>query len=251
MSRTVILIFIIIIIASAASGFIFYNQLNHGKEELTTVKQRIEVVKKKISNAKRNISNLEKDNTKLGENIFDSQAKLVDYNRSLRELKEKKAEVLFKLQERRITLDSLKEQLATLMEEKEVFQAAFDKTKAERGDINAEIVELSRSKRKIEKEMKAYAQPQKGVELNRIIVKLSEISDGSVIDVNDEYGFAIINIGVEEGVIVGDILGVYRDKELISKVIVEKIFEHMASIIPAQDYGDVELEVSDKVSLIR
>ena len=116
---------------------------------------------------------------------------------------------------------------------------------------NKEIKKLKTTKRQLEQDLKKYIKQEKGVELERIVVKLSEVSDATIAEINEEYGFAVIDAGTEDGIIAGDVLGVYRSNELVSKVVVEKVFEDFSSAVPAEGFTDVELKVSDAVSLIR
>lgn len=122
---------------------------------------------------------------------------------------------------------------------------------SKRQSTNDEIIKVSQAKRQLEGDIKKYLKPEQGVELDKIIVKLQEVPDGSILDINRRYGFAVIDIGAKAGIIVGDILGVYRDNKLISKVIVDKIFQDYSSVVPVEGYTDVELSVSDTVSLLK
>ena len=251
MRNFLIVIVAIILIAAVACGFIFRDRLKQYKAELASIQSRIEVVTGQITQAEEKITQLEQENLSLGQKISESKNKITNYNNQVSEFKNKKEQTRAKLQDERAQLASLDEELKNLISEKEALTLKLNELTLNKQSATDEINSLSDAKRQIEEEIKKYLKPGEGVELDKIVVKLSQVPDGSIGEVNQKYGFAVINIGREAGLIVGDILGVYRNNELVSKVIVEKTFKDFSSVVPSEGYTDVELKVSDKVSLIK
>ncbi|MFH0731353.1 MAG: hypothetical protein V2A72_00325 [Candidatus Omnitrophota bacterium] len=243
-------IFIGLIIAAALS-FVFHVRLQQETAELRSLKDRIEFVKAQIAESEGKVAAIENENKLLKQQIDESETKIVFFNSQLSETKGKKAELIALLENRHAELEQIKEKLKTLTGEKETLKIRQEQILSRRDQVNAESAKLMQYKEKLEQDIKSYVKPAKGVELEKIVVKLSKASDGSIVDLSRKYGFAIINIGSNDGIIVGDILGVYRRDKFISKVVVEKVFTDMSSVVPAEGYSDMDLAVSDKVSLLK
>lgn len=240
-----------VLLAAAVLGIASYAQLKQEKTELISVGERIESVREQITQAKQQLADLEKQNELLKQNIAESENQINAYNNQLSELKGIKDEVFSKLQNERMQLASLNEELDSLNKERDALKRKADEITSRQKLADDEIIKLTEVKKGLEEDIKEYIQPEKGVELDKIVVKLSKTPKGSILEANDRYGFAIVNIGSDDGVIVGDIFDVYRDDKLISKVIVDKIFEDMSSVVAAEGFTDIELMPSDKVSLAK
>ena len=122
---------------------------------------------------------------------------------------------------------------------------------ARRQRANSEIIKLSTAKGQIEKGIKKYTRVKEGAGFEKTIVKLSNVSEGYILEVNEKHGFAIIGIGTETGIIVGDILSVYRDDELVSRVVVDKVYEDMSTVVPAESFALAELKTADRIGLTK
>lgn len=241
----------IILFAAIASGVIFYAQLNQQRLELSSIKERVEIVNEQIAQTKGKIVNLKQENEILKQSIFESENQISSYNSQISSLKNNKEQILYKLQNKRSQLVSLEVELKNLVSERNSLTSELNNIISKRQYVNDEIIKLSQTKKQFEEDLKKYIKPEEGIELERIVVKLSQVSKGSILEINEKYGFAIVDAGAEDGIIVGDVLDVYRIDKLVSKVVVEKVFENFSSIVPAEGFTDVGLKVSDKVSLIR
>ncbi len=245
------IIIAIVLFVAAVSGIIFYTQLKQQKSELCSIKERIELIIDQVSQTKEKIADLKKQNKSFQQQILEAQNKMSGYKSQISNLKSENSQFFSKLHQKRISLNALKEKLDRLTAERDDLASSLNQAILRRQHANEEMKKIKLAKRQLEEDIKKYIKPEKGVELERIVVKLSEVSDGTILEINKEYGFAIIDAGANDGIIVGDILGVYRDNELVSKVVVEKVFEGFSSVVPAEGFTDVELKVSDAVSLIR
>ncbi len=250
MKNLFIIIISIVLFAAAVSGIISYSQLKQERIELSSIEKRIESVKKQIDQTKEKIVTLEQQNKLFQQEIAESENQIDTYNSQVSELRNKKEQVIYKLQNKRIQLTSLKEEQEGLIKDRDSLKSKLNEMIRERQYADDEIAKLSNAKRNLEEDIKKYIKPGKGIELEKIIVKLSEVSDGSILEIDDKYGFAIIDVGSENGIIVGDILGVYRDNILISRVVVEKVFADMSSVVPAAGFTNVDLMASDEVKRI-
>lgn len=62
----------------------------------------------------------------------------------------------------------------------------------------------------------------------------SSASDGQVVVVNREYDFIVMNLGKNQGLIVGQEFQVMRNREVLGRVKVEKVYDELsaAAILP-------------------
>lgn len=73
------------------------------------------------------------------------------------------------------------------------------------------------------------------------------VLNGRVLEVNRKFDFAIINLGAEDGAIVGMVFMVYRDKKLLGKVCVEEVFPKMSSCAILPEWERARINVDDGV----
>jgi hypothetical protein len=91
---------------------------------------------------------------------------------------------------------------------------------------------LTETKQKTELLHKELEQPpvRTGVELKKIVVKprIYKLS-GTVLVVNKEFNFVVIDLGLKQGIKVGDEFLIYQDSEEIAKIRVEKVYDLMST----------------------
>lgn len=76
------------------------------------------------------------------------------------------------------------------------------------------------------------------IQLEKIVVKAGEQKlRGSILIVNDQFGFVIINLGKNTGVEPGTILNVIRDKQIVGKVEIENVYDDMSSAVVLPEGG--------------
>ena len=174
------------------------------------------------------------------------------------ELKETKKQV-FLFEEKNKEAD---EKINGLMDEVELQEGIRDQMKAENSSLKDALAKESQEKEAIEKELtmalaKAASLEEKfnsqegslvesegitpesvsetgPVDLEKIVVRPSEVPEGRVISVNAENNFLIFNLGDEDGVIPDMVLSVYRAKQYLGDIKVARVQEGMsvADFIP-------------------
>ncbi|MCM8765406.1 MAG: TolC family protein [Candidatus Omnitrophica bacterium] len=82
------------------------------------------------------------------------------------------------------------------------------------------------------------------------IVKLEELPGGKIIAVNNEAGFAIVNLGEEQGVREGVELWVYHQKEKVGVLKVSKSKRTTSSCKIARAEGGMKIRLGDEVRVI-
>lgn len=85
-------------------------------------------------------------------------------------------------------------------------------------------------------------------ELERIAVSLSEGEDnlGRIVQIHPEWEFVVLDLGWDN-VVIGDVLGVYRDEELVAEVQVERVQEKAAAARVLPKYDTINIALNDRV----
>jgi myosin heavy subunit len=91
-------------------------------------------------------------------------------------------------------------------------------------EVESKVVELARDKRRYEEQIAAYAAA--GVRTDLAPRKRLE---GKVTAVSAQYKLVIINIGKDQGVLEGDEFTIYRDKNFVAKITIERVDRQWAS----------------------
>jgi hypothetical protein len=155
------------------------------------------------------------------------------------------------LDDKQQQLIALNEKLNIITEQEKELNAELAKAKEDCQGITEKVDSTRAQKIKLEEDIKASIATPAGVELKKIVVKVSQPVQGQVVDVNTDYNFAIIDLGIKDNIKSGDILGIYRRGDLIAKAVAENIYEDMSSIIILDEYLDVKLLSGDTVKLLK
>ncbi len=85
-------------------------------------------------------------------------------------------------------------------------------------------------------------------ELERISIALNEdpTDMARIVQIHPEWEFVVLNMGWDE-VVIGDVLGVYRDKELVAEVQVERVQEKAAAARVLPKYDSMSIALNDEV----
>ncbi|MCP4650059.1 MAG: hypothetical protein GY853_08290 [PVC group bacterium] len=74
--------------------------------------------------------------------------------------------------------------------------------------------------------------------------------EGQVLVVNKEFAFVVINIGQKDGLQESEVLEVYRGREFLGKVQVERIYDTMSSAVILPEFKKEDIKEGDAVKLI-
>lgn len=113
--------------------------------------------------------------------------------------------------------------------------------------INPEIKDAAKkaAKKTTTKEAKKPAVKPKVQEVKKPVVVVPAVapvaSDGSVLVVNKDYNFVVINLGAREGIKAGSVFSVFHNDKYIGDVKVEKVHESMSAA------GFVSSNIKEKI----
>lgn len=260
-SPLLLLVVLILVSLSLAGGVFYLLQKERAKsaslqEELEDLKSRQRATEVKLDDAKKTIKDFDLK-------LSDAKAQIDKLTGDLQQEKSARQEALTQVDQLRSDLEQQKSLRADL--EKKFTQAQQDVAK-----IQGQVKDLSSKKSELEKKIKALeAQVQPGpdqsVELGKVVVTpegaqapavssgakpaekesarpIVASSEGKVLVVNKDYNFAVINLGSKDGIVLGNVFGVYRDNKYLGDVKVEKVHDSMSAA------GFVSADMQNKVS---
>lgn len=246
------------------AGRVFYLlQKEHARNlvlqgELGDIKTKQRITETKLEESKKIISKLES-------NLRETKAQIDTLTSNLEQEKTAKEEALAQTKQLKLELEQ-QEKLRLILEDK-LTQAQGDAKR-----IEAQLKESESKKTELETKIKDLeAKSKSAVELGKIVVvpeatlptemtpgsnsekqekkAVSPRLEGKVLVVNEDYKFAVINLGTKDGVDIGDMFSVYHNNKYIGDVKVEKVHDSMsaAGFVSSETKG--KINEGDKVLL--
>ena len=245
-SKSIIILTVLIIVSLslAGSGFYFFAKeqvkSSNLQAELDNLRVQQRIAESKLEESKRTITELE--------------SKLADTRGQAEKLS-------VALEEERSGREGAMEAITRLTEElqaqkrlKSDLEAVLKQSQGDLEKIKTELKKLQSEKEALEGRMRELGVPFPGVELGKIIVSPeagtgasavtaegpAEVTviettavasglEGTILVVNKDYNFAVINMGSKDGLEIGDTFSVFHEDKYIGDVKVEKLHDSMAA----------------------
>lgn len=155
---------------------------------------------------------------------IDTQLKLDEEKRKAKILE---AKIDSEKEQRRLLTAKLKKK----KEKVEELLTELEKRKQKEDKLSKLLNKIKQEKEKLV--LQSKEREKKGIILDKIVVRPKEFC-GEVLIVNDEFNFLMIDLGKKDGLSVGTILGVYRDRKLLGKIRVEEVYNNIseAAVLP-------------------
>lgn len=265
---TVILV-ILIMIALGLAGTMFYFfekervRSNTMQEELEDLRVRQKMTQKQLddtkamlikldsqlqeSNKQIEILNSELDLAKKG--AQDASLELEQVKTALRQRETAETEMRTKLIQSQKDMIRLQEQLKSMESEKSRLERKIkdlDETKAEKVELGEIIVGQQEAPVKT---TAATATTPTRVVKSEALTRVAKVTapketslEGAVLVVNKDYSFAVIDIGSQNGVRLGNVFSVYHKNKYVGDLKIEKVHEAMSAA------GFVNPDLKDKIS---
>jgi len=206
---------------------------NRTQIALKSTKQEIERLSEKLRAAENQINTLNQDLTR--EQL--TRRELMSQLDGLRQELEK--QVYQKM--------DLERQLAQAKEQMSQTQEKLQKLEIVKQDLEAKIKqleELSPAPSEVELGQIVVSSPQSETQRKSSPSLGAEQSlKGSVLVINKEYNFAVINLGIRDGLKIGDTLSVLKNKKNLGEVKIEKIQEGMSAV------NFISSKIKDKLTI--
>lgn len=243
-SPLILVVGLLIIFLSLAGGAFFLFQQERAKNialqaQLEDVKTKQRAAESKLQESQRLVSSLE-------EKVREAELQVETLNNQMDEERAAKEVVLEEAKQLKAEIDK-QNSLKTELENK------FNQSQKNLEKLQAQVVGLENKRKELEakardaeaqqpeeQQAQKTAPPASGVELGKIVVNQEASSgkqeageeksgEGTVLVVNKDYSFAVISLGLREGVAVGDLYSVYHEDKYLGDVKVEKVHDSMSA----------------------
>jgi len=222
---------VIVVILVLAVAFLYTSE----RTKRVNLERQLGDLNVKFTTSEASLKSAKKEVERLTQKLQLTESELRTAAEELNSLKTVKQEVMSQLNETRTELEKqiyqkldVEQRLNRAKEEVKKLQDELGKMDAMRLDLEAKIRDIE--------EGVPTAKPGNNIELGQIVVsganrvKPAEALKGTVLVVNKEYSFAVINLGSKDGLALNDVLGVYDRDKFLGDVTVEKLQEAMAAV---------------------
>lgn len=263
-AAVIMLILLLLVSLSLAGGVYYLFQKEHEKN--LALQRDLEDIKINLKKTEVQLKDSEKKIGDLSFNLKEAKGQIDLLSQALEQEKKEKLETSARLDSLRTDLDKQKE-LRTDLESK------LNKSQEELRRMQAQLSALESKKTELEQKVSVLETQTQQVELGKVVVspepsagekktvgsgvsqKKSKASvperktpplEGKILVINKDYNFAVINLGLKNGLAAGDVFSVYRGGKYIGDVKVEKLHESMAAAGFAPELKD-KISESDEV----
>jgi len=261
-SAVIILVVLLILSLSAAGGAYFLFQQEHKRnlilqDDLEEIKTRQKISESRLEEAKLMLAALDG-------RLKDTRGEIKALAEMLEVEQGKKGEAMAQVEILRVDLDEqrrlriqLEDDLTYTQETLTDTQGQLDDLGSQKSELEAQINDLKARSTNLEDKME-------GVELGKIVVNRDKMASkeksggwwpwgrkkeepakveepqpqtnvpagqmqGEILIVNRDYNFVVMNLGLKDGVAVGDLFSLYHDNKYIGDVKISKIHDSMAA----------------------
>jgi hypothetical protein len=122
---------------------------------------------------------------------------------------------------------ALQENFANESQLKENFKKKLSRAVGELKAMRQKLQGIESERLSLDQKIKSMALGSE-VSLDKIVVNPTSSKDASIVVVNREHGFAIINLGEESGITVDQVLSVYRNKKYLGDIKIERVQNNLS-----------------------
>jgi myosin heavy subunit len=227
--KAVIVLLILLAAASISLSGVIYFNLEKEKNQSAALSQKISEIESGKSEL---AAKLQEQKVELSK----AYAKLEQNEKRIKELRFSLDEEKNKAQEAVSELASLRGDLAEAKTSKADLERKVSKNEEEIGSFKEQIAKLKKLRTTLEAKLKEL-NGKSDIELGKIIIApeggkkepLAKDLEGKILVVNKEYGFAVINLGAQDGVSAGDMLSIYKNDKYIGDIVIERVDKIMSS----------------------
>lgn len=251
MKNKLFILGILIIGVIVAISVSFYKQGKYEIERIFSVGEELKKISaerliliKKIMETEKKRQDFQVELQGCGERVQQLQAEV------LKE-RQKQEKLLEELSNKEKVFSELDNRLAIVAQQESELDNQLAKAKSDYQELVQKIEATVEEKTALEEKIKARLSASAGVELKKIVVKLTPPPEGEVIEVNKKYNFAIVTLGLKDDIKSGDLFGLYRKDQLIARAVAENIYEDMSSIVLLEEWQEVPILKGDTVKLLK
>lgn len=242
---------ILIICIITAISVLFHKQREQEMEKARSIQEKMQAVSaERIIIAKKTKEATVKKEMFLTE-LNRHDQKIQGIQTDISDARLEKEELDDQLSQKRKVISKLEDRLDLALRQESALEAQLDNAKSDYQETVDEIGSLREEKVALEEKIKSRIPPPKGVELKKIVVRLTPPLEGKILEVNKEYNFVVIDLGIGDNVKNGDLFNIYREGQLIAIAAAENIYEEMSSVTVLDEWLDVPILNGDTVRLVK
>jgi regulator of replication initiation timing len=241
---------IIGVVLSATGSVIFYKQKTEETRKIALLEKQIEAVKIEKISVLNKIKEVNEYRKRLQVELESCNQKAIAVQSDININTQVINEISAKLSEKESVISGLRSQLGSIIEEEARLNAELENARSEYQLLRQRTEATQNEKSALEEAVKGKMSTPQGVELKKIVVKVNPPKEGKVIEVNKDYNFSVINLGLKDSIKSGDVVAVYRNDQFIAKAVVENIYDEMSSIILFDEWSNVQLVENDIVKVL-
>ena len=194
------------------------NKINDLSDELELGQGLREEMKKEVASLKEELDKVNKTKDQIKES----------FNKEISDAKAKIAE--------------LESQLALEKNNVQKYEAKFNNLKDSVNDVAQH-----EPAKKTEPHVMVVGNAKNGVNLDKIVVVPGEGADGKILSVDQETNFAIVNMGENHGVKMGDVMAVYRGNSYLGDIKITRLQPEMAAADFVPPFNSTQAKKDDQV----
>lgn len=261
-SAVIILVVLLLLSLSAAGGAYFLFQQEHKQnlilqDDLDEIKTRQKISESRLEEAKRML-------TALDGRLKDTRGEIKELAEIIEVEKSRKDEALAQVEIFRADLDEQRRLRIQLEDDLIYTQEALTDTQGQLDDLGSQKLALEGQINDLKERSTNLEDKMEGVELGKIVVNRDKKASkkksggwwpwgkkkeepvkaeepqpqqvvpagqmqGEILIVNRDYNFVVMNLGLKDGVAVGDLFSLYHDNKYIGDVKISKIHDSMAA----------------------
>lgn len=187
----------------------------------------------------KNLEGVLEEKKTLEVDLTQKEKTITQLNQSLKDLQ---LEYGLKLEQKETELTNLTQELEKIEEERGSLKSDFSKLKDMRQLLEQRLNQLTREKEGLQRRLTELEEKNKSLlarlgdsgetenqlTLEKIVIQQSPAWEGEVLAVDNEFGYAVIGLGMKKGLPENVLLGIFRGKENIGQGQVVKLYENTA-----------------------
>jgi predicted nuclease with TOPRIM domain len=249
--KTIIIASFVIAVAAAGLAVFFYQGAQKEFDKIRSLKHQADIILKQREEIMQGIEALDKEKEQLIIRLEDYGKKVQNYELDISKLKSEKENINQQLSAAENTASTLKVTLEPIRAQEAALKGDLVKAQSKHEELVSELEYARKEKSELEEKLKSYMQKARGVELRKIVVRVTRPAEGSIVEVSRKYNFAVIDLGVRDDIKSGDALEIYRNNRMIARALIENVYDDMSSIVVFDEWRDAELVIGDTVKLQR
>ncbi len=191
------------------------------KDRRLSIEQQLDQITNAKLQLEKKLEDAKKQSLMTDEKLKEAEAKYSDLSNELDVQKSFKEQLATENKD-------LKDRLSRESQDRESVKAKLNYAIGELKALKEKLKSLNDERASLEQKIKNTVSGQE-VSLEKIVVNPTD-TEGNIVVINRENDFAVVNMGEANGLTVGQVLSVYRDKKHLGEVKVERVQDNLSVV---------------------